>query len=169
MEIKILEDRTNPLLHRHEIRFEVAHATAATPTRENVRAELAKAVHAAKERVVIERMHARFGIAVTRGAANVYESADAALSVSREHILVRNGLKEKAAKGAVPAADSPPAAAPEAPKPPAAEAPAGAEPAAAKPAAPAPAKATAAAADASAPEEAAAGAPKRARAHPKKE
>lgn len=119
MEIKILEDRTNPLLHRHEIRFEVAHATAATPTRENVRAELAKAVHAAKERVVIERMHARFGIAVTRGAANVYESADAALSVSREHILVRNGLKEKEAKGPAAQSAAPPAAAPEAPAAPA--------------------------------------------------
>ena len=149
MEIKILEDRTNPLLQRHEIRFEVAHATAPSPTRENVRVELAKAVHAAKDRVVIERMHARFGIAVTRGSANVYETADAAKAISREHILIRNGLKEKpAASGAAGAASAPaapPAAEapkPEAPAPIVAEAPAPApkpatEPA---PAAPAPAK-----------------------------
>jgi small subunit ribosomal protein S24e len=108
MEIKILEERTNPLLKRHELRFEVAHATAATPTRDLVRTELAKAVHAHKDRVVIERMHPRFGTAVTRGEANVYETADAAKSITREHILVRNGLKEKPAKGpAAPPAEAP--------------------------------------------------------------
>jgi small subunit ribosomal protein S24e len=121
MEIKILEERTNPLLKRHEVRFEVAHATAATPTRDTVRTELAKAVHAPKDRVVIERMLPRFGTAVTRGEANVYDTADAAKEISREHILVRNGLKEKPAKGAAPPAPAEPPKAPEAPATPAPE------------------------------------------------
>jgi small subunit ribosomal protein S24e len=107
MEIKIVEERTNPLLKRHELRFEVAHATAATPTRELVRTELAKAVHASKDRVIIERMHPRFGTALTRGEANVYDNAQAALSITREHILVRNGLKEKVVKGTPPASPTP--------------------------------------------------------------
>jgi small subunit ribosomal protein S24e len=124
MEIRILEERANPLLQRHELRFEISHASTATPTRDSVRTELAKAVHAAKDRVIIERMHPRFGTAVTRGDANVYDTADSAKSISREHILVRNGLKEKAVKGQ-------PAAAAEAPQ-------AGA-PASEAPAAPAPA------------------------------
>lgn len=103
MEIRILEERTNPLLKRHELRFEVSHATAATPARDAVRTELAKTVHAPKDRVVIERMSPRFGTAVTRGEANVYDSADAAKSITRDHILVRNGLKEKEAKAPTPA------------------------------------------------------------------
>jgi len=107
MEIRIVEERTNPLLKRHELRFEVAHATAATPTRDHVRTELAKAVHASKDRVVIERMNPRFGTAVTRGEANVYDTAQAAMAISREHILVRNGLKEKVVKGAAPASSAP--------------------------------------------------------------
>jgi small subunit ribosomal protein S24e len=158
MEIRILEERTNPLLKRHELRFEVAHATAATPTRDLVRTELAKAVHAQKDRVVIERMHPRFGTAVTRGEANVYESADAAKSITREHILVRNGLKEKAAKGpAAPTAEAPKAEA-------AAPAPAEAPPVAPAPAAAAPPPKEAPT-EAPAPPEA----PKRAKAHAKKE
>ena len=125
MEIRILEERTNPLLKRHEFRFEVAHATAATPTRDSVRTELAKAVHAPKDRVVIERMTPRFGTAVTRGEANVYDSADAAKSITREHILVRNGLKEKEAKAAAPASvPTPPTEAPKAEAPAAAPEPA---------------------------------------------
>lgn len=127
MEIRILEDRANPLMKRHELRFEVAHATAATPSRDAVRGELSKLVKAPKDRVIIERMNARYGTAVTRGDAVVYETAEAAKAIVREHILIRNGLKEKPAKAAAPAAAAPaapttpaapaapPAAAPEAP------------------------------------------------------
>ena len=120
MEIKILEDRANPLLKRHEVAFEVAHATAATPSRDQVRTELSKMVRAPKERVVIERMHARYGTAVTRGEALVYETAESAKATEREHILVRNGLKEKVAKGAAAPAAEAPAPTP-APAPPAAK------------------------------------------------
>ncbi len=115
MEIRILEDRANPLMRRHEVRFEVAHATAATPSRDAVRGELSKLVNAPKDRVIIERMHARYGTAVTRGDAVVYESADAAKAIARSHILVRNGLKEKPVKG--PAAPAAEPKAPEAPAP----------------------------------------------------
>jgi small subunit ribosomal protein S24e len=119
LEIKIIDEHANPLLKRKEYHFEVAHATAATPTRDQVRAELAKLVSAPKDRVIVERMHARFGTAVTRGEARVYDSADAAKSISREHILVRNGLKEKAVKGPAAPATEAPAAAPAPPAPPA--------------------------------------------------
>jgi small subunit ribosomal protein S24e len=161
MEIRIVEERANPLLKRQELRFEVDHATAATPTRESVRTELAKAVHAAKDRVIIERMRPRFGTAVTRGEANVYETADAAKSTTREHILVRNGLKEKPAKGTAAAAEPP-----KAPEAPAAPAPV------AEPASPPPKEAPSEASKPAAPvaEPSAEGKPpKPAKAHPKKE
>jgi small subunit ribosomal protein S24e len=124
MEIKILEERPNPLMKRHEYRFEIAHATAATPSRDQVRGELSKIVKAPKDRVIIERMNARYGTAVTRGDALVYESAEAAKATSREHILVRNGLKERTPKGGAPAAA--PAEAPAAATPAPAAAPAAA-------------------------------------------
>jgi len=115
VEIKILDEKPNPLLHRREFSFEVSHATAATPRRDEVRSEFAKLTKAPKDRVIIERMQARYGTATTRGEAVVYETAEAAKSTEREHILVRNGLKEKAVKGpAVPAEPEAPAKAPEA-------------------------------------------------------
>jgi len=120
VEIRILEDKANPLMQRHEIRFEVAHATSATPSRDAVRGELSKLVNASKDRVIIERMHARYGTAVTRGDATVYDTAEAVKSTVRSHILVRNGLKEKPVKGPAPAAASAPAAAAPTPAEPAA-------------------------------------------------
>ncbi|EQD71267.1 Ribosomal protein S24e [mine drainage metagenome] len=110
MEIRLVDQRPNPLLHRQELRFEVAHATAPTPGREEVRAEIAKQVGVAKDRVVVERMQARFGTATTVGEAMVYESTDIARRTEREHILIRNKLKEK--PGAAPPAESAPPAPP---------------------------------------------------------
>jgi small subunit ribosomal protein S24e len=127
VEIRVVEERANPLLKRHEYRFEVTHPTGPTPKREEVRGELAKVVRAPKDRVIIERMRARFGTAVTRGDANVYDTAEAAKQITRAHILVRHGLKEKPTKGAAPAATPPAAAAPPSPAP-AAEPPKAAEP-----------------------------------------
>ncbi|MFZ1024515.1 MAG: hypothetical protein WAN87_10335 [Thermoplasmata archaeon] len=108
MEIKILDERPNPLLKRTDYRFEVDHATAATPSRDVIRSEFAKMVKAPKDRIIIERMNARYGTAKSLGEAALYESVDAAKAVVREHILVRNGLKEKSVKGPTPAAESSP-------------------------------------------------------------
>jgi small subunit ribosomal protein S24e len=115
LDLKILEERPNPLLKRVEYRFEVGHAEAATPTRDDVRSELAKAAKVPKERLVIERMRALYGIARTRGEAVAYETVEARDVAEREHILVRNGLKEKPAAAPAPtggAPAAPPAAAP---------------------------------------------------------
>ncbi|MCI4372286.1 MAG: hypothetical protein L3K02_01380, partial [Thermoplasmata archaeon] len=83
--------------------------TAATPRRDEVRGEFAKLAKAPKDRVIIERMQARYGTATTRGEAIVYESVEAAKATERGHILVRNGLKEKAVKGAAAPAEPTPA------------------------------------------------------------
>lgn len=112
MEIKVLEEKANPLLKRREFAFEISHPTAGSPKREEVRTEFAKVAKAPKDRVIIERMHARYGTATTRGEAMVYETADAAKEIVREHILVRNGLREKVVKGAAPASPAPPPAPP---------------------------------------------------------
>jgi small subunit ribosomal protein S24e len=114
LDLKIVEERKNPLLKRVEYRVEMSHPTAATPKRDEVRQELASQLKVPKERIVVERMHAKFGTPMSVGEAAAYASKDAALATVREHILIRNGLKEKA-KPAVPGAE------PEAPAAPAAE------------------------------------------------
>jgi small subunit ribosomal protein S24e len=121
LDLKIVEERPNLLLKRTEYRFEVGHAEAATPTRDSVRAELAKALKVPKDRIIVERMRAKFGTPKTVGAAAAYQSKEAAEAVVRTHILIRNGLKEKVVKAAPGAAaaetpPTPPAPAPTPPK-----------------------------------------------------
>lgn len=127
MDVRVLEQRPNPLLKRVEVQFEVDHAGASTPRRAEVAGELAKQLKVPKERLVVESMHARFGLAQSRGEALVYANAESRDRVTREHILIRNGLREKKAAGPAPTeapASEAPAAAPksEAAKPEAAEA-----------------------------------------------
>lgn len=113
MDLKILEARPNPLLQRIEYHFAVAHPSASTPKRDEVRAELAKEAKVPKDRLIIERMRARFGTATTMGWAASYQSAEILNRVVPDHIQVRNGLKEKAVKGAAaPAAEPTPPPAP---------------------------------------------------------
>jgi small subunit ribosomal protein S24e len=119
LDLKIVEERKNPLLKRTEYRFEMSHPTAATPKRDEVRQELASQLKVPKDRVIIERMHAKFGTPMSIGEAAAYTSKDAALATEREHILIRNGLKEKP-KPATPGAEPEAPAAPAAPATPAA-------------------------------------------------
>lgn len=114
MDVKILEERPNPLLHRKEYTFEVDHAGAATPPRADIRKELAKLVKVPADRLIIERMNALFGTAKTRGEAMAYATKEAVDVTVREHILIRNGLREKAVPAAPAAGGETPA--PAAPK-----------------------------------------------------
>lgn len=107
MDLKILEERPNALLERIEYRFRADHATAPSPTRDVVRTELAKLVKVSKDRLVIERMAARFGTAVTEGVAVAYANVAARDRLVREHILVRNGIKEKKSDAPKPAEEAP--------------------------------------------------------------
>jgi len=95
MELKIIEKRENPLLHRLEVQFEVVHIKDKTPTREDVRNLLAANLNAEKNRVVLERMHTSFGAPVTRGFAKIYECVEHALKTEPEYVLLRNKLIEK--------------------------------------------------------------------------
>src|SRR3990170_1080667 len=108
MQIEILAKRENPLLKRVEVTFKATHKKEATPTRDILRAELAKELRATKEIVVVSRARSTFGRYETLGYAKLYKSKEQALAVERRHVLVRNKLAEKkAAKEAKPAAAAP--------------------------------------------------------------
>ena len=129
MQLEVLQKRENPLLKRIEVRFKATHKAEPTPTRDALRAFLAKELNATRDIVVIDSQASKFGRYETVGYAKVYKTKDEALAVERKHILVRNKLVEpevKEKEGAprpekpAPAAKAEkPAAAPkpEAPKP----------------------------------------------------
>jgi small subunit ribosomal protein S24e len=121
MQLEVLQRKENPFLKRTEVTFKATHKAEPTPTRDALRAFLAKELNATKDIVVIDSQASTFGRYETVGYAKVYKSKDEALAVERKHILVRNKLiapevkKEAAPKPEKPA-PTPRAEKPAAPK-----------------------------------------------------
>ena len=95
MELKILEKKDNPLLHRVEVKFEVSHPKSKTPSRDEVRNLLAANLNADKNRVILDNMHTPFGSTITTGFAKIYDDVENAKKIEPDYILIRNKLIEK--------------------------------------------------------------------------
>lgn len=111
MDLEIVSKDENQLLERTEVRFKATHVDESTPQRDAVREKLASLLKVPKERVIVDSMRSEFGKMETIGYAKVYKTKEAAGKYEREHILIRNKLKEKAApvkKGAPAAEGKPP-------------------------------------------------------------
>jgi small subunit ribosomal protein S24e len=96
MEIKVLEEKNNPLLQRREIKFSVSH-NQGTPSRTEIKNKIAAYLNSKSELVIIERMRSQFGKRETRGYAKIYETVERMKSVEAEHIVLRNEKKPEVA------------------------------------------------------------------------
>jgi small subunit ribosomal protein S24e len=91
MDIEIIEEDENPMLHRTDVRFEVRHEDA-TPSRLSVRDSLAAMLNKDAEETVVHELDTKFGMRRTIGYAKVYDSAEQAQDVEQDHMLERNKI-----------------------------------------------------------------------------
>ena len=97
MDVDIVSEEENPMLHRTDVTFELTHEDA-TPERLQVRDSLAAKLNKDADEVVIRNLNTKFGMRKTVGEAKVYDSADHARDVEQDHMLERNkiGVDEEA-------------------------------------------------------------------------
>jgi len=117
MQLEVIQRKENPLLKRTEVSFKAIHKGEPTPTRDALRAFLAKELKATKDIVVIDSQASTFGRYETVGYAKVYKTKEEALAVERKHILVRNKLIEPEVKKEAAPKPEKPAPTPRAEKP----------------------------------------------------
>ncbi|CCQ33836.1 30S ribosomal protein S24e [Halorhabdus tiamatea SARL4B] len=91
MDIDIIEEEENPMLHRTDVRFEVSHEEA-TPSRLSVRDSLAAMLNKDAEEVVVHELDTTFGMRKTVGYAKVYDDPEFAREVEQDHMLERNKI-----------------------------------------------------------------------------
>jgi small subunit ribosomal protein S24e len=91
MDVDIISEDENPMLHRTDVTFELSHEDA-TPERLQVRDSLAAKLNKNADEVVIRKLDTKFGMRTTVGQAKVYESADHARDVEQTHMLDRNKI-----------------------------------------------------------------------------
>lgn len=100
LNLRIESKQPNPLLARTDVRFALSF-DGGVPARKEVRSALATALSVPSERVVLIRLSGSSGLRACDGLAHVYETPEAALR-ERRHLLVRDGLAQKAGKKEAP-------------------------------------------------------------------
>jgi small subunit ribosomal protein S24e len=96
MKVKIVSKEQNPLLKRSEVAFSIEHdKDGGTPTRGEVRNQLAQMLKINLELVYVKQLETKTGTSVAVGEANAYESVEQAKLVEPKHIIARNTPKEK--------------------------------------------------------------------------
>jgi len=88
MKIELKMIKSNPLFERREVSFEIEDSK--TPSRLEVRKELATMLKTNEDSVWIKHMATRTGTHLTIGLAHVYDNPTKALSVEPKHIVKRN-------------------------------------------------------------------------------
>ncbi|MFP8888312.1 30S ribosomal protein S24e [Natrialbaceae archaeon A-CW2] len=91
MEVDIISEDENPMLHRTDVTFELVHEEA-TPSRLQVRDSLAAKLNKDADEVVIRKLDTKFGMRKTVGYAKVYETSAHATEVEQDHMLDRNKI-----------------------------------------------------------------------------
>ena len=89
MDIQVLNEKNNPILNRREIVFKVIHDEA-TPSRKVVVERLAATQNAKVGLVYVDNLKTEFGKGETIGYAKIYETAERAKQIERDHIIERN-------------------------------------------------------------------------------
>ena len=96
MDIVIINEDENPMLHRRDVTFEVTHEEA-TPERLSARDSLAAKLNKDAEEVVVRKLDTKFGMRTTVGHAKVYETPEHAQDVEQDHMLDRNKIRSDGA------------------------------------------------------------------------
>ena len=97
MDVEIIDEEENPMLHRTDVRFQLTHDDA-TPSRLSVRDSLAAKLNKGSDEVVVQKLDTKYGMRKTVGYAKVYDSAEAAQDVEQDHSLARNKITEDGAE-----------------------------------------------------------------------
>jgi ribosomal protein S24E len=96
MHVKIESTKDNPLLKRREVDFTIIQGPKEkTPQRLEVKKALAVELKVGDEVVFVKKMNTKTGTNLTRGFANVYQSASQAKLVEPRYIQKRNSPPEK--------------------------------------------------------------------------
>jgi small subunit ribosomal protein S24e len=91
MEIDIISEKENPMLHRRDVRFEVVHEDA-SPSRLSVRDSLAAKLNKDAGEVVVRTVDTKYGMRKSIGYAKVYDTPEQARDVEQEYMLERNKI-----------------------------------------------------------------------------
>lgn len=94
MEIRITDEKENPLLSRTEIKFECLYHGEPTPKILEVKKKLVAMLNTDKDLLVVDTLRPYFGEGKAEGYAKLYQDKKALKEIEPKHIIEKN-LEEK--------------------------------------------------------------------------
>jgi ribosomal protein S24E len=91
MKLELTSTKINSVINRKELSFRIEENK--TPSRSEVRREIAVIMRTQPENVYIRNLISKSGTRMTLGLAHVYEDSKMALKVEPTHIIIRNDGK----------------------------------------------------------------------------
>ncbi len=88
---EVVTERYNSLIGRREIVLRINHLLNSTPSRIQVRLNVARAFNVEVERVYVRSIKTEYGMGVSRAEIHIYDSVERALAFEPKHIIERNG------------------------------------------------------------------------------
>lgn len=101
--MKVLQERENHLLGRKEVKFEIDHLAAATPTKAIILKELAAKYGVPEEHVVIDYVFTKKGIASSEVVAKIYKEKPKVKAAKAKEAKGTKGVKKNEAQASKPA------------------------------------------------------------------
>ena len=92
MKLELTSTKINKVVGRKELAFKITEAS--TPSRADVRREIAVLMRTEPDNVYVRALEAMSGTRVTTGLAHVYSDAATAEAVEPKYIIIRNKGKE---------------------------------------------------------------------------
>ena len=94
MDIEVVSEEENPMLHRRDVRFQITHDEA-SPSRLSIRDSLAAKLNKDAEEVVVHSIDTKYGMRKSMGYAKVYDTPADATAVEQEYMLERNKIGDE--------------------------------------------------------------------------
>jgi len=99
MQIEVKKERDTPLLSRKRVTI-TAEYEGATPSRNDLRKEIAKKINAKENLVVLKHIYTRFGSQKAKIIAHVYNNEEDLKKLENDSLLVKHGYQAKKKKAA---------------------------------------------------------------------
>jgi ribosomal protein S24E len=93
VKIDFISEKNNPLLNRIEVKFKIIESS--TPSRADVRQEIASIKEINIENVFIKRIENKTGTRLTFGVAHIYNDRQDAIEIEPDYIKKRNYIEIK--------------------------------------------------------------------------
>ena len=98
-DIKVVEERYNPLIGRKELNVVIAHMGRGTPRRYTIRTAIAEIFKVPIECVYVINIKTRYGQGLSYARIHIYDDPKRGEEIENEHIKRRNAPPQKKERG----------------------------------------------------------------------